>query len=111
VISTKDSDSWFFPARRRIEQIPERTGRYEAPANLLHLSETHQIKGYGAKPTRLRFGAGSSSATGLGRAGPFEGEVVKRIRVLTVLTVLGMLAVALPIGLVPGSPRPTTARR
>ena len=63
------------------------------------LSETHQIRGYGAKPAWLRFGASSRSATGLRPAGQFEGEVVKRIRTLAVL---GMLAVALPIGLLSG---------
>jgi hypothetical protein len=63
------------------------------------LSETHQIRGYGAKPARLRFGASTRSATGLGRAGPFEGELVKRIRMLAVL---GVLAVALPISLLSG---------
>jgi hypothetical protein len=65
------------------------------------VKETHQIRGYGAKPARLRLAQTAGPLSAFDRPVRFkgEGEVVKRIRMLTVL---GMLAVALPIGLLPG---------
>ena len=65
------------------------------------VKETHQIRGYGANPARLRLAQTAGPLSAFDRPVRFkgEGEVVKRIRMLTLL---GMLAVALPIGLLPG---------
>jgi hypothetical protein len=63
------------------------------------INKTHQIRGYGAKPARLRFGATAVPLSAFDKPVRFEGEVVKRIRMLIPL---GILAVALPIGLLQG---------
>lgn len=63
------------------------------------LNETHQIRGYRTKRLVYVLTQTTVPLSAFNEPVRFEGEVVKRIRMLRVL---GMLAVALPIGLLPG---------
>src|SRR5919109_796349 len=82
-------------AARRYPRTTRAPGRRALPpicCTKSGVDETHQIRGYGAKPARLRLARTAVPLSALHGPVRFEGEAVKRI---LMLTVLGMLAVAL----------------